>query len=249
MRRNPISVDLNCDVGEGLGNEEALFPHLSSCSIACGGHAGDRRTMGEIARLSKAFGIRAGAHPSYPDREHFGRRSLSLTPAELRESLSGQIRLLEEAAAGAGIRLRHIKAHGALYNDLAADPGLGEQYLNILEPFKSSYILYVPFGSRFAKTAELSGFRVWQEGFADRAYRDDGSLVSRTSPGAVLHEPEKVFDQVRQMVREHTVTTSNNRVIPLRPETVCIHGDNAEALRILAYLTLKLPDAGIRKST
>ncbi len=247
MNQKIYRIDLNCDVGEGVGNEAELFAHISSCNIACGGHAGDDTSMLEIAALSGQFGLRAGAHPSYPDRENFGRKSMSLTEAELAETLGEQLRRMDQAARHAGVKLRHIKAHGALYNDLAADPGLARKYLDILEPYKPERVLYVPVGSHISEMAKNSGFTVWEEGFADRAYNTDYSLVSRSVKGAVLTRPETVLTQVFGMVVRGRVKTLEGPVIDLSPRTICVHGDTPGALEILTYLSQELPKKSIHR--
>ncbi|MBC2840454.1 5-oxoprolinase subunit PxpA [Robiginitalea sp. SC105] len=240
------NIDLNCDVGEGVGNESSLFPLISSCNIACGGHAGDPDTMREIAALAGQFGIRAGAHPSYPDRAHFGRKSLTLSRAALAETIREQLTLMDEAARDAGVALRHIKAHGALYNDIAGDRELAGAFLEIIRPYKHNRLIYVPAGSLIARMAVEEGFKVWEEGFADRAYNPDGSLVSRSVVGALLTDPEKVCEQVRGMVKNGTVRTLEGTVIPLSPQTICVHGDTPGALEILTYLSLELPKESIQ---
>lgn len=239
-------VDLNCDVGEGVGNERQLFPYISSCNIACGGHAGNRASMEEIVCLAGEAGVRPGAHPSYPDRENFGRKSMDLSVAELEETLLQQLRLMDEAAASAGVPLHHIKAHGALYNDLAANPALAREYFRILAPYRDSRVLFLPAGSDLPGLASSLGYTVWAEAFADRAYNADGSLASRSEPGAVLTEAPRVFRQVRDLVVTGRATTPDGQEIQLVPDTICIHGDTPGALEILMYLSLELPKESIQ---
>lgn len=239
-------IDLNCDVGEGVGNEPELFPHISSCNIACGGHAGNRASMKEIVTLAGKAGVRAGAHPSYPDRENFGRKHMKLSARELEETLLEQLKLMDEVAGAAGVPLHHIKAHGALYNDLAANPDLAREYLRILTPYRESRVLFVPAGSELMRLASSLGYTTWGEAFADRAYNADGSLVARSTPGAVIHEAPRVFRQVRDLVVAGRVTTLTGPEIRLSPDTICIHGDTPGALEILMYLSLELPKESIR---
>lgn len=241
-----FTVDLNCDVGEGMGNEAGLFPLISSCNIACGGHAGDPKLMRELIRLAMDHGLKIGAHLSYPDREHFGRRSMELSEARLRESLSLQMDAMHSALDACGARLHHIKAHGALYNDLAKKPVLAERYLDFLDPYRGQAILFSLCGSLFGKTARARGFEVWEEGFADRAYRCDGNLMPRSEKGAVLHGPEQVLEQVIGMVRDGSVGCDGKRSIPMKVDTICVHGDTPQALEILTYLSRKLANASIR---
>lgn len=249
MTMAQYQIDLNCDVGEGVGNERHLFPHISSCNIACGGHAGNRDTMKEIVTLAGKSGVRAGAHPSYPDRENFGRKHMDLTVGELEETLGEQLRLMDEVAATAGVPLHHIKAHGALYNDLAANPALAREYLRILSPYRKSRVLFLPAGTELLHLASSRGYTVWAEAFADRAYNADGSLVARSEPGAVLTEAPRVFRQVRDLVVTGRATTPEGGEILLSPDTICIHGDTPGALEILMYLSLELPKESIRLLT
>ena len=238
-------IDLNCDVGEGIGNEAQLFPMISSCNIACGGHAGDAGSMADMVSLGLEYGLNLGAHPSYPDREHFGRKSMRMEAREFQESIKGQLYAMQQVIIRKKAVLHHIKAHGALYNDLAADLVLAATYLDVLEPFKGETLLYVPCGSPFAKFAVNRGYRIWQEAFADRAYEADGSLASRKKPGALLSEPAVVCEQISQMVLEKRVRCLNGDYFPIAADTYCLHGDGPNVLEILMYLSNKLPEKSI----
>ncbi len=238
-------IDLNCDVGEGVGNEAGLFPLISSCNIACGGHAGDPGLMRHLIRMAVDYGLKVGAHPSYPDRENFGRKSMELSEGQLRESLSGQLEDMHSALSACGARLHHIKAHGALYNDLGRMPALAEQYLDFLDPYRGKVILFSLCGSEFSERARARGFEVWEEGFADRAYRCDGSLLSRNDDGAVLHRPEAVLEQVIGMVRDGRIACGEDRYLTVDVKTICVHGDTPRALEILTYLSRNLANASI----
>lgn len=239
-------IDLNCDVGEGIGNEALLFPHISSCNIACGGHAGDAASMLETARLAQKYQVRIGAHPSYPDREGFGRRSLQMKTKDFQESIEKQIAALLKQLGLLKAPMHHIKAHGALYNDLARGGTLALDYLQVLKPFSEHVVVFAPCGSRFADLAREHGFEVWEEAFADRAYAPDGSLASRKNPGAVLTDPEDVSRQVKEMVRHNRVRCSDGSYFPLRADTFCLHGDTPNAVEILEYLTKSLSRESIR---
>lgn len=241
----PGHIDINCDTGEGIGNEAELLPLVSSCNIACGGHAGDADSMGQVVDLAVRYGTRIGAHPGYPDRAHFGRRSLDLPVAALGQSLRAQVAALEAVLETRGAVLHHIKAHGALYNDLAANPQLGETYLEIFRAYRGRVRLFAPCGSFFASQARDRGFEVWEEAFADRAYRADGSLASRQLEGAVLSEPEQVWQQLRKMVFNHQADTLDGVKIPIRAQTYCLHGDTPRAYEILMYLSRKLREESI----
>lgn len=245
LKAPSAGIDLNCDTGEGVGNEALLMPLVSSCNIACGGHAGDRASMEAVVGLALEHGVHIGAHPSYPDREHFGRRSLKLAQHVLREALLGQVQELEDVLKTSGATLHHIKAHGALYNDLAADAVLGQQFLEFFGTYRHRVKLFAPCGSRFADQARKAGFRVWEEAFADRAYRSDGSLASRQLPGAVLSDPELVWRQLRQMMLEGRVSTLDKTEYTLCAQTYCVHGDTPQAYEILTYLSGKLQEESI----
>ncbi|SFR47849.1 UPF0271 protein [Robiginitalea myxolifaciens] len=245
MSERPLHIDINCDLGEGVGNEAQILPLISSCNLACGGHAGSPELLIEILELAKQHGVRAGAHPSYPDRKNFGRRSMSLSKEELTQTIQEQLAVYQLAADRTGTRMHHIKAHGALYNDLAADTQLAEIYLEALEPYKPTSILFAPCGSEFAKFAASHGFTIWEEAFGDRAYNTDGSLVSRKLEGAVLTNPKVVLEQIVRMVRQGLVNTWQNSTYALEPKTICLHGDTPGALEILMYLRRELPLARI----
>ncbi|MGB5361410.1 MAG: 5-oxoprolinase subunit PxpA [Eudoraea sp.] len=238
---NKVFIDINCDVGEGIGNESALFPHISSCNIACGGHAGDVSTMSEIVQLAKKFGINVGAHPSYPDRDNFGRTSMKIEKNVLKASIRKQIKDLEIVISKAEMQMHHIKAHGALYNDIAGDLELSTIYLESIRAYKDDVLVYLPYGSVVEKEARKQGYKVSREAFGDRNYNEDLSLVSRRSSYAMIEEPIKVLDHVLSMVINNEVYTLNGIQRPIWADTYCIHGDTATALQILTYLSDELP--------
>lgn len=236
-----VFIDINCDVGEGIGNERALFPHISSCNIACGGHAGDVNTMSEIVRLAQKFGIKAGAHPSYPDRENFGRKSMKIEKRLLISSIQNQIKELESILNSSNMQLHHIKAHGALYNDIAGDLELAMVYLESVLAYKDQVLLYLPYGSVIEKEARNQGFKIALEAFGDRNYNDDLSLVSRDLAQALIEEPKKVLEHLSSMVIYKEVITLTGVKVPIYADTFCIHGDTSTALQILMYLSDQLP--------
>lgn len=240
------SIDLNCDVGEGMGNEAKLFPYLSSCNIAAGGHAGDADTMKTVASLARKHRLRVGAHPSYPDRLNFGRVSLSMGKREFQESIAAQISALMQVLGPLNMPMHHIKAHGALYNDLAPGGDLAEDYLGVLQPYRETLVLFAPCGSEFARLASEKGFNIWEEAFADRGYRPDGGLMPRREPGSILTDPDSVSEQVLGMITRGQVQCSDGSVYPMEPRTICIHGDNPNALEILAHLAAVLSEVPIR---
>jgi len=238
-------LDINCDVGEGIGNEARLFPFISSCNIACGGHAGDPETMRAIVLLAKKHRLKLGAHPSYPDREHFGRVTVDMPGPQFCHSIREQLSTLQQIAKEEKASLHHIKAHGALYNDLAGDVALAGRYLECLEPYRTRCALYAPYGSEIARAAAGRGFRVIFEAFGDRRYATASRLASRKLPGAVINDPEQVLDQLLLMYQDRKVQTLEAGEQPIEAATFCIHGDTPAALQILAYLAAELPQYGI----
>ncbi len=234
-------VDINCDVGEGIGNEARLFPFISSCNLACGAHAGDEDTMREVISLAREHQVRVGAHPSYPDRENFGRQTQHMEPDAFMDSIRSQVGLLHGILKEEGMDLTHIKAHGALYNDLARDAELAEHYLNALEAYRSGIPLFVPDGSAISEVALQAGYECVYEAFGDRNYEDDLSLVSRRSPLALITRPEEVLQHLLRMIKKSEVKTVHGKTRHLAAQTYCIHGDTATAYEILAYLSLEFP--------
>lgn len=235
-----VFIDINCDVGEGIGNESALFPHISSCNIACGGHAGDIDSMSEIVHLAQKFGIKVGAHPSYPDKDNFGRKSMKIEKSLLKASIRKQIKELEAILSKAEMQMHHIKAHGALYNDIAGDLDLSTIYLESILAYKDHVLLYLPYDSVIEEEARKQGYKISLEAFGDRNYNEDLSLVSRRSSQAMIEEPKKVLDHIISMVLNNEVCTLNGVKVSIQADTYCIHGDTATALQILMYLSDEL---------
>ncbi len=236
-----IVIDINCDVGEGIENEPKLFPFISSCNIACGGHTGDKDTMLQTIRLAKENQVKIGAHPSYPDKNNFGRVSMNMDPGKLSDSIKQQLHQLHEICTAEGVTWQHIKPHGALYNDIAKDGELASVFLESIEEYKSDVVLFVPYGSAIQNRAKEQGFETKIEAFADRNYNDGLSLVSRSKTNALIKRPEEVLHHIVRMAREKKVLTVNNELKPIQAETYCIHGDTPEALQILMYITQELP--------
>jgi UPF0271 protein len=234
-------IDINCDVGEGIGNEADLLPLISSCNIACGGHAGDDVSMTQVVKLAKQYGVRIGAHPSYPDKENFGRFSMDIGSTELTKSIKAQIHALETILHKEQVSLNHIKPHGALYNDLAKNEAIADLFLKAIASYRESVVLYAPPGSVIAKKAIKNDFKVKLEAFADRSYNQDLSLVSRKLPNAVLNDPKIVLHHLVKMVNENKVVTINGKESHIEADTYCLHGDTPNALQIIMYLSQELP--------
>ena len=224
-----ISIDLNADVGEGCGYDSALMPLVSSANIACGYHAGDADTMREAVALAHYHGVAIGAHPSFPDRQHFGRREMQLTRAELHECIVAQVRTLAEIATSEGARLRHVKPHGALYNMAARDAALAETIAGAVHSVDPTLMLFGLAGSVLLTAAEGIGLHSVSEVFADRAYRADGSLLPRDQPGSLLDLPDVVAVRAVLMARDGKITAVDGSMVTVRADTICLHGDTPGA--------------------
>ena len=231
-------IDLNADLGEHDGNgypgDQALLDIVSSASIACGGHAGSRAVMTETARRAAASGVAVGAHPSYPDREEFGRRELGLSADVITRSLLEQVDLMAECASNAGAELRYVKLHGALYNRAMSDGQLAESIVDAISRDHSDLaILSLP-GSALGESARRRGLRSAREAFIDRAYTSDGSLVPRTIEGAVIHDIDAAVARVLQIVTEQSVTSIDGAEIPVEADSLCVHSDSRNAFAMMS---------------
>jgi len=236
-----LKIDINCDLGEGIGHEAEILPFIGSCSIACGGHIGDMDTMMETIRGAQRHGVRIGAHPSFADRENFGRRTMHLPGEVLIASIRAQLADFGKALLHCGARLHHIKAHGALYNQTAQDAATAKIYLDALEGYREGALLYVPYGSAVAAAALQSGFNIWYEAFADRNYRADLSLLPRDERDALISDPKKVLAHVLPIIEQGRLWPLNGPYREVHAHTLCVHGDNPAALEILMYLSRELP--------
>ena len=241
-----IEIDINCDLGEGVGNEEGLMPYISSCNIACGGHAGTIESIEKVVDLARKHQVKIGAHPSYPDPGNFGRVSMKIPENQLVESIQEQMHTLMSVLKSKGISLSHIKAHGALYNDIAKNTELANAFLKGIGRYVGLASIYVPFGSTIAKEAPKNGFEIIKEAFADRNYNFDLSLVSRKLPESVITDSQKILEHLLFMVKGGYVRTLEGRKTHIEAETYCIHGDTPSAVEILAYLSEELPKHNIR---
>ncbi len=238
-------IDLNCDLGEGFPDDAELISLVSSVNIACGGHAGDASTMSHAVRVAKAAGANIGAHPGYEDRANFGRASVELSPHETGALMDRQLGRLADIAASEGIRLSHVKPHGMLYHVANRDPSIAAAVVGAVAAIDRRLALVGPAAGQLRLAADAAGLPYGPEGFADRAYLDDGTLVPRIAAGAVLPEPERAAEQAIQIVKTGQVTTITGRVIPLVAQTICVHGDGATAVSLLRYLRQKLVASGV----
>ncbi|MFG6466081.1 5-oxoprolinase subunit PxpA [Roseateles sp. BYS87W] len=240
-----MHVDLNADLGEGAPHDAELLTLVSSANIACGWHAGDARLMQATVAAALAQGVALGAHPSYPDRENFGRSEMQLTPDEVRADLIYQIGALDALVRAAGGQLHHVKPHGALYNQAARDPALADAVADAVLAVSPGLALYGLAGSELLRAAERAGLRAVAEVFADRGYRADGSLVPRSQPGALIHDTAEAVARTLRMVREGVVQAVSGETVPLHAETICLHGDGPHAVAFAHALHAALREAGV----
>ena len=239
------TIDINCDMGEGVGNDELIMPYISSANIACGFHAGDEKTMRRTVELCKQYNVAIGAHPSYPDKENFGRTDMLFHPGEIYEVIVKQVNSLEKIAEENDMAVHHIKPHGALYNMAARDRSLAPFVCLAVLDTDARYILYGLSGSYLIKEGKSHGLKTVNEVFADRTYKDDGSLLPRNKPGALIEDTDKAVAQVLEMVKDGKVTSVSGKKIPIVAETVCIHGDGAHAVEFAKAINQALKKEGI----
>ena len=224
------TVDINCDMGEGMGNEARLMPFIDSANIACGYHAGDEDTIREVIRLCLQYRVHIGAHPSFPDRENFGRTPMSLSEGELYDLVTAQLDIIHKIALEFGARLHHVKPHGALYNMAVVDAKLANTIAIAVKDFDHSLVFVGLSGSVMIEAAKSLGLQAAHEVFADRTYQSDGSLTPRSHPQALLNDREAVIRQVSMMVNENKVHAITGEEIFIQADTICIHGDGAHAV-------------------
>lgn len=239
------AVDLNADLGEGAAADVELLAVITSANVACGGHAGDTETMRRAVRLAAARGVAVGAHPSYPDREGFGRRVVAMPLDQLVGVLAAQIRTLAEIAAADGIRLQHVKAHGALYNTAVADPAVAGAIGRAMREVDPELIAVGLAGSGMLAVFSGLGLRVVAEAFVDRGYTSAGALVPRDRPGALVTDASQAAVRAVRMVREHVVTSVDGPELHLEPRTLCVHADTPGAASIAASARTALEAAGV----
>jgi 5-oxoprolinase (ATP-hydrolysing) subunit A len=244
-----MRIDLNADVGESfgswrMGDDEAVIGVVTSVNVACGAHAGDPTVMRRTVRTARTAGAAIGAHPGFPDLQGFGRRDLRLSPAEIEDTVLAQMGALFAIARAEGAALRHVKAHGALYNIAARDAVVAEAVASAVARFDATLGLVAPDGSCMAIAAERHELRLVREAFADRAYRSDGSLVPRTEPGAVITDPSEVGRRALTIVQGH-VAAADGSPVPIHADTICIHGDTPGAAALARTVRQTLERAGI----
>ncbi|MEO6546958.1 MAG: 5-oxoprolinase subunit PxpA [Ferruginibacter sp.] len=239
-------VDINCDTGEGSGNESLLMPFISSANIACGYHSGSESEMKRLVDLCLQNNVAIGAHPSFPDKNNFGRTEMILTTAEIRSIVLKQLDLINNIVRAAGAKLHHIKPHGALYNMAAKDSSLAKAMADSVNEFDSSLIYYGLSGSVMIEEAIKVGLQVAREVFADRTYQSNGSLTPRSNAGALLTNAEESIIQVMQMITEGNITAVTGERINIDADTICIHGDGPQAIDFAKQIYHRLTISGIR---
>ncbi|HVF30929.1 MAG TPA: 5-oxoprolinase subunit PxpA [Pyrinomonadaceae bacterium] len=238
------SVDLNCDLGEGCDNDAELMKYITSANIACGYHAGDAETMRRTIRLAIENNVAIGAHPGYRDRENFGRTQMRLSSDEIRSLVLDQLSGLKTVCDSEGACIRHIKPHGALYNQAATDPELSAAIAEAVKTFDGELILYGLSGSYLISEADKIGLKTASEVFADRTYQHDGSLTPRTEQNAMIETGGASVEQIRQMLETGTVTSVCGDVVPIVAETICVHGDGPHAVEFAKNLRRTLDALG-----
>ena len=248
-----LTVDLNADLGESfgrytLGMDGRILPVISSANIACGFHASDPVVMEKTVMLAKQAGVAVGAHPGYPDLMGFGRRNMAVSPAEARAYILYQLGALDAFLRPLGMKLRHVKPHGAFYNMAAVDYTLAKAVCEAVRDFDPGLILLGLSGSELIRAAEDTGLKACSEVFADRAYEEDSTLVSRNRPGAVITDEGEAIRRVIRMVTEGKVTAVTGKDVSIRADSVCVHGDGEKAVLFAESIRKALEENGIRVS-
>lgn len=244
-------VDLNSDLGEGfgaysIGLDGEVIRYVSSANVACGYHAGDPLVMARTVAMAKAAGVAVGAHPGYPDLMGFGRRNMACSPAEAKAYVQYQLGALLAFTAAQGVKLRHVKPHGALYNMAGKDMELAAAIAEAVAEVDGTVILLGLAGSKMLEAGRKAGLRVASEVFADRAYQADGSLVPRKQPGAVIHDPDEAIRRTVRMVTEGKVTAITGEEVEIAADSICVHGDNPAAVAFVRDIRAALEAQGVR---
>jgi UPF0271 protein len=246
-----MRIDLNGDVGERRRGshsghpDSGLIPHLTSANVACGFHAGDPGVMRDTIALAIDHGVAVGAHPSFPDPEGFGRRELQFSPADVEDFVAFQVGTLAAIAASQGVRLQHVKPHGALFNMAARDPALADAVARAAKTIDPGLVLFGLPDSQLIEAGKRVGLRTAAEGFADRAYLPDGSLVPRQETGAVIVAATEVIARVIHMVRDRTVSAIDGSAVRVAVDTICVHGDTPGAADLAAAIRTALVREGV----
>lgn len=249
-----MDINLNADLGESfgawrMGDDAALLAIVRSANVACGFHAGDPVVMAETVRLARDAGVSIGAHPAFPDLQGFGRRVMQLTPRELEAVVIYQVGALIGVAQSQGLRVTHVKPHGAMNNLACEDAAMAATIARAVKAIDARLILMAPALSQLSAAGRAAGLRVADEVFADRAYTDDGNLVARSRPGAVLHDSAECLEHVLRMIDRGGIVAASGKLLPCGFHSVCVHGDNAHAVATAAAVRDGLRAAGHRLKT
>jgi 5-oxoprolinase (ATP-hydrolysing) subunit A len=239
------TIDLNSDVGESygaytIGNDEEVLQYVSSVNIACGFHAGDYNVMMNTVKLAHSLGVSIGAHPGFPDLGGFGRREMHMSAEEIFNLVVYQVGAIQGAAAVCGTKVQHVKPHGALYNVASTNRNVADAIAKAVYAVNPELILFALAGSELVRAGEAVGLKVAQEVFADRTYQSDGTLTPRSEPNAMIHDVDVAVERVLQMVKEKKVTAVDGQDIAIQADTICVHGDEPEALEFVKTLREKL---------
>lgn len=240
------TIDLNCDLGEGLANDALLMPWISSANIACGYHAGDTDTMQKTIALAIQHEVAIGAHPGFADKTNFGRTEMNLPLNEIFDLITEQVWQLQQMAKQMGASLQHVKPHGALYNMSARDALLANTIAKAVYTIDHNLVLFGLSGSLSVSEADKIGLPTASEVFADRTYQPDGSLTSRAEPGAMIVSTEQCLQQVLEMIQQQTVTVANQKSVPIKAQTLCLHGDGEQAVDFAQQIYRELENKQIR---
>jgi UPF0271 protein len=238
-------IDLNCDVGEGAGDDARIVPLVSSVNVACGFHAGDPSTIRETIRLAARHGVAVGAHPSYPDRAGFGRTRMARSLDQVQDDVLYQVAAVRAFCAAEGVPLVHVKPHGALYNSAAQEPALARAVAGAVLQVDPGLVVVCLAGSPMVGVVRSMGLRCAEEAFADRGYTPGGTLVPRGEPGALIEDPEEVADRVAIMARERRVKGVDGRPVDVAADTICLHGDTPGAAELAAAIRARLAREGV----
>lgn len=243
-------IDLNSDMGEcdepeRLAIEAEMMPLITSVNIACGGHAGTADLMRRTAQQAMRWGVAIGAHPGFPDREHFGRTEQNLSSQDIEDLVANQIQTLATVLAQDKLTLTHVKPHGALYNMAAKDTTIARAIVRAVQAVNRRFVLYALAGSQLTKAGQAAGLAVVREAFVDRAYRADGSLVPRSEEGAVLQNETEVRRQLRRLMTGSVLSLDGSSV-PIHADSLCLHADTVNAVSLTRVIRQEIQSAGIR---
>ena len=245
-----VSIDINCDVGEStgkqiIGNDQILIPLVTSANIACGAHGGDRQHVTKAVEIAVQHGVRIGAHPSYPDRENFGRQAMDLSPEQLARTLLEQLEFLAEIVDQHGTSIKYVKPHGALYHRCNTDMSVAQVVVETVQAFDRSFLIMGQSGTEFEKACGSTGIHFIREAFADRRYLESGHLMERSQPEAVIIDPTIAASQAVSIALYNKVAINSNQKTEVIGDSICFHGDNPNAAEILRIAREKLTNSGV----